>query len=292
MTDEILNRTPSNHVNAGPNAALRPSMATLGVQFLDLTGQPANPTNPRIQFWFEGKTVPVEALGCVPNDDGSYNVTADIPANAGRYHFSFLPRGLKAGLYRLAWSGTFNNPTVPPDTVRKVVEGTIGLGEISYTQDYVNRVIVSLRDDCPELYQLDDTRTPHWTPTHIYNALREAQGRFNAIGPRATHFQIEDFPTNIDNLLVTGGVIFALYGRARLERTNEMSYSDGHTLTIARADFYKNLADTLYKDWVDAIQQWKRATPPTPIGLKAQQLPFRIYRVVGLLPNYASFFSG
>lgn len=172
-----------------------------------------------------------------------------------------------------------------------VVRGQLGIGGISRIQDFLNRIRQGLMDDCPELYRLDEP-VHQWTNQQFYTYLREAQDRINNTGPRRTFYEIESFPIGQDEFLVTGAKIWALYARSRLEKANEMTYSDLHSLDIKRADFYKSLADQLYRDWIESIVSWKRSTPPTPIGINSQRLPFRIFRVLGLMPNYQTFFSG
>jgi len=268
--------------------ALRPTLVTLYVQFQDLAGVNNNPVNPTVQiFTADDANQPVEAIGILANANGSYNPTP-VAGQPGRYSFAFLTTGMAYGIYRVTWSGTFTDTTPTDHTVE--ISGTIEIGAISRTQDYINRIKQALRDDFPAEYEISEP-VPQWQPTQLFTYLREGSGRFNAIGPRRTTYDAETFPFEIDNLLVTLAECFALWGRARLEKANEMDYSDGHTLRIARADFYKQLADTLYKDVEDVVQQWKKMTPPTPIGLKSQQVPFRIFRMVGMLPNSQSFFS-
>lgn len=268
--------------------ALRPSMVTLYALFKDLNGVNNWPTSPKVTFLTnDGDIQAVEVLAGTQNGDGSYTPN-QVAGQPGQMSLSFLTTGLAFGTYLVNWTGVFLDSLTVPHTIS--IEGNIELGAISRTQDFIYRITQNLRDDFPEEYEISEP-VPQWRPQQLFTYLREAASRFNSIGPRVTLVQIESFPPQIDDLLVSGAVCFALWARARLEKANEMDYSDGHTLRIARADFYKTLADDLYKNWVDAVQSWKRMTPPTPIGLKSQQLPFRVYRTLSLLPNSQSFFS-
>ncbi len=169
------------------------------------------------------------------------------------------------------------------------IEGNFELGTISRVDDWVRRVQNALMDDDPELYRLDEP-VHQWSYHHIYEHLRLAVDQVNAFPPRVTGYGFEDLPN--DYFAIGGARVEALYARARLEKASEMDYADGHSLNVKRGEFYKQLADTLYGQWRALVIDWKKATPPTSIGLRGQQLPFRISRVLGLLPNFRSLFSG
>lgn len=273
----------------GTNASLRGSQITLQVQFKDLTGAATNPTNPKFKLVDPevGEVVSVEVLGVTQNQDHTYTPEA---LGSGRYSVTFMTTGLRECIYQVEWTGEYID-IADARTHTRIIAGTVGIGSISYTQDYLNRVVARLMDDHPEEYRLDEP-VAQWRPSQLVKYLRDAVGRFNAIGPRYTTCTIDTFPAEIDELLVTGTVIIALRARARLEIANTMSYTDGHTLNIDRAPKYMQLADTLSREWIEAVISYKKATPPKPIGIRSQRVPFRINRVIGLLPNYKSFFSG
>lgn len=240
-------------------------------------------TNPRVRVTRESALVRVQSLESRPDDDGIYPL---IQIGTGLYRFAFLSTSQPPGLIDFEFSGEAVINTV---STTIVVKGTVGLGEISRLQDVINRVQVNLMDDHPEDYRLDEP-VNQWRKLNLFEAVRTSLDRFNVQGPRQTAFTFDTIPS--DYFLVTGGVIQALYQRARLEKANEMSYSDGHSLDIKRADFYLNMAKGLETEWLEAVKGWKQSTPPSPIGLKSQRLPFRINRVIGLLPNYQTFFNG
>lgn len=271
----------------------RTSLITLTVTFKDFTqpvGVPTDVTNPRIRILHDKVTVSVNALGVTQNADGTYDMSALIPPQTGTYKFAFLPDRTPAGVYNLEFTGEFTDPS-SSETKTLIVNGTIGIGEISRLEDWIVRIKRRLMDDFPEWYRLDEP-IQQFQPDQLYSYIRDVIDRLNNIGPRITNYDIDGIPDSLSEFVVTGAMVFALYARARLEKANEMNYSDLHTLNIQRADFYKSLADSLWKDWEEAVLNFKKATPPTPIGLRAQRLPFRVFRVIGLLPNYQSFFSG
>lgn len=273
---------------ADAGEALRPTLVTLYVLYKDLTGTNNYPANPKVQIYQQdGSQQPVEAIDNTADAQGNY-IPAMVPGVPGEMSFSFLTQGLAFGIYTVTWLGDFIDDNSVTHTVN--ISGTIEIGAISRTQDFIYRLQQSLRDDFPVEYEIAYP-VQQWQPQQLYTYIREAASRFNAIGPRRTFYQPETFPLEIDNLIVSGAECFALWGRARLEKANSMDYSDGHTLRIDRSEFYKQLADEMYKDWESASQQWKKMTPPSAIGLKSQQLPFRIYRTISLLPNSQSFFS-
>lgn len=275
-------------------AGFQDTLISLQVLFKGLDGCPTDVESPRIRIFhgFERRPVNVDVLETNENTDRSYPLLEVDPPQTGQYKFSFLTGMIEPGLYELEFSGTIKETLSGGGERDKtlLVKGEIEIGEISRRIDFVNRVQMGLMDDFPDEYRLDEP-VYQWKKDQVYTYLKEALGRINATGPRRTSWTFDTFPVEVDELLVTGAKIWALYARARLEKANEMDYSDVHTLRIARAQDYKNLADTLLQDWTQAVVGYKKATPPTPIGLRSQRLPFRINRVIGLLPNYQTFFS-
>lgn len=243
----------------------------------------------RIKITRNGQLVTVDAIDAAgPDLNGAYTPTKVIGVT-GLYSFTFLTTGLQEGLYDLLWSGTA--PVGPSLTTHTLtVSGQVGIGAVTRLQDFINRVRYRLMDDHPVDYQIDQRGVNHWSKVELFSCLRDALSRINNTGPRITSNTFDSIPT--EDLLVTGGMVYALYARARFEGANTMDYSDGHTLRIDRGPFYKQLADTFSKDWLDAVVSWKKATPPTPIGIRTQQIPFRLFRVIGMLPNYQTYFGG
>lgn len=276
--------------------AFSDTLIRIQVLFKGLDCNPVDVANPRVRIFhgFEKTPVDVDILKTVQNTgDHSYPLEPVDPPQTGQYRFAFLTTWLMPGLYNLEFAGDITE-TLPDTTTRQktlIVKGELEIGEISRLHDVINRVQMGLMDDFPYEYRLDEP-VHQWKKDQIYNYIREALSRFNSTGPRRTSFDIDSFPYGNEELLVTGAKIWALYGRSRLEKANEMNYSDVHTLNIDRASMYKQMADTLMQDWTRAVQDWKKMTPPTPIGLRSQRLPFRVSRVIGLLPNYQTFFSG
>lgn len=271
------------------------SLIILQVLFKGLDNCPIDVENPRVRIFhgFEQRPVDVDVLTTIGNNDHSYPLTPVDPPQTGQYRFSFLTTWLPPGLYSLEFAGEVDE-VLPGPIIRKktiIVKGDIEIGEISRLHDILNRIQMGLMDDFPMEYRLDEP-VHQWKRDQLFVYTKEALSRFNSTGPRRTNFDIDTFPYGNEELIVTGAKIWALYGRSRLEKANEMNYSDVHTLNIDRANMYKQMADTLMQDWTRAVQDWKKMTPPTPIGLKSQRLPFRLARVIGLLPNYQTYFSG
>lgn len=261
----------------------------LQVQFKDASDPPVpvDVLEPIGRLTHDGVAVELAALGVVPVAGLGYPL---IPVDGwtGRYKLSFLTTGLAAGHYGVQFTGTWIDPDGVPRTLE--VSGEIGLGAVERTDALIARTKASLMDDVdPRMYRLDEP-VPQWSADQIYLHMLAAVDVINALPPRLTFFDFTVIP--FDQFIVDGARIYALYARARFEKANELSYSDVHTLDIKRADFYKSLADSLYAQWKEMIVAWKKMTPPTPIGLRGQQLPFRISRVLGLLPNFKNLFSG
>lgn len=280
----------------GTGLPIEPTAVLLSVLFQipDVNGNLSpvniNPGSGSVQFLLND--VPVTTPDPIDStlNAGPQNYTINqVAGQTGLYRFQFLTTNMLPGVYTVVWSGTATVGTSMPTTHTLVISGTLGIGSISRIQDYMERVRARLMDDHPQDYQLDVAGKNQWSKVNIFYCLRDAIDRINATGPRYTQFSMENIPN--PELLVTGAMVFALYARARFEGANTMDYSDGHTLRIDRGPFYKQLADTLREDWLAAIKGWKIATPPIPIGIRTQRLPFRITRVLGLLPNYSTYFS-
>jgi hypothetical protein len=277
----------NENVRSGLDSVTRPAIVKLTVLFKDTNNYPTNVTDARARLTKDDQPMTVETFDSVEDVNHFYPITS--LGSTGMYTFTFLTNPqMTAGVYRVEFRGG----VVLADNASHdiVVTGDVGIGEITSVQDYVNRVRMGLMDDFPTDYRLDEPAY-QWTGMQIYTFLREAVDRINSTGPRRTSYTLEGFPPEIDEFLVTGAKIWALQARARLEKANEMNYTDGHSLSINRGDFYLNMASVLYRDWLEAIISWKKASPPTPIGLGASRLPFRLSRVIGMLPNSATIFG-
>lgn len=280
----------SSSFNESP--APRDALVTVTVLFKGLDGVTiVDPQNPFIRLSRDGSAITVEALSVSQQPNLTYPlVTTGVP---GTYKFSFLTSGMHPGLIDLEFGGTVYD-TVDSQLVphNLSVRGQIAIGEISHIQDLINRVRIGLMDEHPEDYTLDD-KVYQWTAESLYTAIREALDLFNSAGPQISFFgNFEVLPVSTDALIVMAAKGFALIARGRFEKAIAMSYSDVHTLNIDRSETYIRLGQDLLKMALEWIVSWKKATPPTSIGLKSQRLPFRVNRVIGLLPNSSSFFTG
>ena len=265
----------------------RNASVTLHVQFKDPDGAAVDVLGPVGYLLFEGVSQTLDAIGSAPDEALRYSLI-DVPGVTGLYKLVFLTTGLRPGMYRVGFEGTWADADGEQHVLR--VEGNIALGEVTRKDELIRRIQYALMDDIdPRYYRLDEP-IHQWTADQLYVHLLAAMDSINAFPPRLTAFTIDDLP--FDQFAVDGGRVYALYARARFEKANELTYSDVHTLDIKRADFYKSLADTLHERWRALVIDFKKATPPTPIGLTSQRLPFRIRRVLGLLPNFRSLFSG
>lgn len=265
------------------------SLITLRVQFNDLNGVAADPVSPMVRISKDGVGVNVESINAAMNPDFTYPLSAFVPAVPGLWQFSFLTSRLQPALYTVEFGGTFTDDFAVNHFV--IVPGQFQLTEITILQDLINRVRFSLMDDQVMVreYRLDKP-IPQWTPEHIFTYLREAVSQINSTGPRITGYGVDQVPPTIDHLVVDGARYRALYARGRFEIANEMDYSDQHTLSIKRGPAYIQLAQRLEDSFLKAVESWKKASPPEPIGLKSQRLPFRATRVLGLLGGSSNYF--
>lgn len=273
----------------GTTGSPRDQLVPLLVQFVNpSTRQAVDVVGPAVRFQHDGQAVSVQAVGSVEQPDRSYPLVANVPAQTGLYRIAILTSMMAPGLYDLEFTG---QSSIDGQTVTLLVKGQIGVGSVSIVDDLIVRLRSALMDDIVEQYQLD--RPIHqWNLDQLYVYLRESVGEINATGPRLTAWSLDDTGFMPDTLVVDGARIRALQARARFERANEMDYSDQHTLSIKRADFYLQMAQQLGEVWRKLVESFKRASPPRTIALRSQRTPFRISRVIGLLPNFSSYFPG
>jgi hypothetical protein len=279
------------------DAAINPTAITIYVQFNMPDGNggliptDVDPDTGRVQFLANDLPIALDPLDSTGDPTLKYTIVPVGPP--GLYKFSTLTTTLPPGIYTVVWTGTKTFGTTPPATHLLTVKGDLGFGEITPVHDILNRIRVRLMDDHPGDYQIDAAGINQWTKIEMFECVRDALSALNSVGPMRTAYNFGTIYTEgIDELLVTGGLIFCLYARARFELANTMSYSDGHTLNIDRAPLYKQLADTLMTDWTKRVEAFKKSHPARPIGIKSQRIPFRISRVLGLLPNYSTYFTG
>lgn len=274
----------------GATGSPRDQLVPLLVQFRNpATGDAIDPTNPKVRFLHDGAPISVQTLGSPEQPDHTYPLLANVPPTTGLYRVAIFTSFLAPGLYDVEFSG---EATVNSQATTLIVKGQIGIGAISVVDDLIVRLRIALMDDRPREYQLDDNLTHHWNIDELYTFLRESVGEINATGPRMTAFSLEDTSFMPDTLVVDGARIRALQARARFEKANEMDYSDQHTLSIKRADSYMQMAQQLAEAWRRTVEGWKKATPPRTIALRSQRTPFRVSRVIGLLPNFSTYFPG
>lgn len=265
------------------SSSVKESLVSIRVGFRAPNGSLVNVTNPVGRITHEERLVPALDMVIGSVVEGGYFSLAQI--STGVYGLAFIPRGMTYGLYKLECSGQYSY--LGKNHVL-FCEGSILVGEISMVQFYVNQLRIRLMDDMLAWYRLDEP-IHQWPLDTLYTCLSNSLSHINSKGPRITTMGYESVP---EDLLITGGIIYALETRARLEIANSMNYTDGHSINIDRGPKYQSLAQQMRASWEEMIISWKKATPPTPIALKSQRLPFRIFRMVGMLPNYQSYFEG
>jgi len=259
------------------------TLVPVRVGYHDPDGHLIDPSTPMGRILRDGKVVQgIQLLAGGMTAAGTFPLSY---VSTGVYSAAFMSTGMSPGLYKLE---TWGDIVFGSQTLTLRIGGTFELGEVSMIQYYITRLRMRLMDERPALYQLD-APVYQWPLDTLAACLMEALSHINNRGPRITR---EGFETVPEDLIVTGGIIYALETRARLEEANHMAYADGHSLDINRAPMYMTMAQQLRNGWDLSIESWKKATPPKPIGMKAQQMPFRIFRIIGLLPNYQSYFEG
>ncbi len=263
------------------------SLVELRVEFHDPDGAPVDVTNEQARLTLSGEPIfPSFSTGGMP-DSAGFIPLVKVTGETGLYSFDFLTDGLQQAAYLVTFTGDIIFNSAP---LTLTVQGTAGIGEISKTHAFMDRLRIGLMDNRHREYKID-RKVPQWNETELFIFLREALQAINSAGPQIRRYTFDTFPTDVEELLITGGRVYALEARSRLEIANELTYTDGHTLSIDRAQKYMAMAQQLRMDWLQRVRGYITATPPKPIGVQSQRLPFRITRVIGLLPNYSNFFT-
>lgn len=259
------------------------ALISIRVSFRDPQSNLADVDNPRARVLREGEVVLNLQLVSGTLAEGGSVILEHL--GTGRYSISFLPSFMEFGLYRIEFTGDL---TYQGRNLKILIGGVIEIGEITMLQYYITQLRIRLMDDLVSWYRLDEP-VFQWPTDTLMTCLANALDHIVIRGPQYRPLSFDTVP---EDLITTGGLIYALESRARMEIANAMSYTDGHSLSIDRGPRYQALASQLRQSWDQAIEGWKKATPPQPIGLKSQRLPFRIFRVIGLIPGYQSYFEG
>lgn len=136
--------------------------------------------------------------------------------------------------------------------------------------------------DYPELYRMSEEKEK-WSDDNIYYYLLDARDDIN-INPPKTHFSLEEmYREGWGNALVTGVLVFGVFGRAILETEEQFQYSDnGLSLNLNKGPQYQALAQALLGLYMDEKEMVKRTVRPKGRGLLSSrtQFPVRINRIM------------
>lgn len=251
---------------------------TVYVCFKDINGINVAVTNPTVQIFKENILYSTEPLNAILGQIGWYKCS-----------FWTTPK-FSEGLYDLVFTGTFNSEILTK-------KGQIIVGEITATQDFINRLRNRLMDNYPEYYLIDET-VYQWHDNDLFKHLQDALNKLNLFPPLVTFFTFDNVPNS--SLVLDIAQYYALLARARLENANTFSYSDGISLNISRAQFLLSEAQALQNLFMQELKAFKfMLRSPigmdwpglTPVGLRRSRLPFRVMRVLGFLPNMKRLFS-
>jgi hypothetical protein len=253
-----------------------------------------NVNSPRVSVKKDGVLLQLTTIHPEVSPGSRQYIILPVGDSAGHYKFEFMVAGMSPGMYDIIFEG--EDPT-PGGYGPLVVTGGFVVGWVTRLKELVYRLRDRLFDFDPTLYQLMDQKQV-WTDNGLMLALQSAIDTIN-IFPVASRFTIETFPH--PGLVIEGGYANALMSRSVLEVFNTMSYSDGHSLQIARsaelrglaqqaeADF-KQLAKS-YKDWWSLYGDDNLDASGVGIGMGSQSIPLQISRILSWMPNMSNTFG-
>jgi len=273
---------------AAPNDLLPNQFETITLLFTDEDNvTPLTPLNPEIRIEREGMVVEnIETSNTpVAGKPGFFIPTV---VATGELSFTFSLHTLEAGLHDVISEGTIGGKQT-----RCV--GQFNISFVSRTAYLIQHLRRRLFDIDPNLYQIEETGTL-FPNNLIHSYLQDAMSRINSTPP-GTVFTLEQQPGDIQDLLVTGGWIYALKSRAVLEIFNTMQYSDGISLAIDRGPKLQALALSQESMWREDVKRYKNwhtlfgRHRGGAVGMGTVTIPIQISRVLSLLPNLSQTFG-
>ncbi len=136
----------------------------------------------------------------------------------------------------------------------------------------INRLRVLLRDG--EDLQMrtlntlvEQQRGRRWTDEVLLVCLLQSMNTINSVPP-ITSFAFNSLPEVWYGPVVTGGMIFALFGEAIVQAGESFQYADnGISLSLNQSSLYQGLAGQMMSSWETTVANAKRAMRPGPKGI-------------------------
>lgn len=205
----------------------------------------------------------------------------------GRYHICFLGGGwLSDGDYYLIMSGNCNGSVVSQT-------GTFTARTANSVQGYIDLLRSALKDNDGQLYTIEDTGSTLWSDGDLYDALTRSLNKINMTPP--SRYVWDAFATvPWPNLLIDGGVIYALHSRGLLEVANTMNFQDELSFSIDRSQKYVSMLQVFANNYEVALVRVKRDyafSRACPIGMGQTRIPMAVSRIFGFIPHMYRYYG-
>lgn len=138
----------------------------------------------------------------------------------------------------------------------------------------INRLRVLLRDGTDLQMRslntlVEEQRGRRWTDEVLLVCLTQSMNTVNSAPPYCS-YTLNDVPEAWHGMVVTGGMIFALFGEAIVQAGESFQYADnGISLSLNQSSLYQGLAGQLMTSWEAAIKSAKTAMRPAPKGIRS-----------------------
>ncbi|MEM2153930.1 MAG: hypothetical protein QXY76_03380 [Nitrososphaeria archaeon] len=190
--------------------------------------------------------------------------------------------------------------TSTPNSKELVLEQEISFIETSRTQWLIDQLRIVLMDNyiSTELvpsryYGIYKPWELQWEDIELKTYLDLALGDINNATPATMRFTLDSVPC--PNLVILGGMIYALMSRGIVEVHGYYELSGTPTLKTYKGDKYKEFSSFIRDEYKHKVEEWKKSYAfysARPQAIVLTRLPFRVIRPMSMLFGYHNLFVG
>jgi len=233
-----------------------------------------------------------KAPGSVPADASMNKWKLNAPANGSTvYSMDIDPMTLDLGWYHIEFYGEVS---VGAGKTMLRVDGAFEVVSLSRYDRIANRVRNQLADQDIEDYIEAAGPYTKFRGQTILAFIRDGLDWINATGPRADFFTMDTLPNEYDWYLQQYAWAMCMLAKARNFIDNDLQVSDAHSLIQAKYEKYRGMYDMIYKNALDALISYKKATlgqMAGAVGMRRRKYPL-IFYYRGLATTSANYWSG
>lgn len=207
------------------------------------------------------------------------------PSNlAGKYLITFLTKDITAGSYLAVMTGVYGSETI-------TATATLTFQTVTRQQWMIETLLSSLKGKynllIPDNLLVIDPRSRTWSDGECYSFLNRALFDVNAAPPLLSinfSFDNGDWPIEINNLLLAGAQIHALFAAGSLDAQNYFDIQVPIKVSLYRGDKFVQLMTFLRDAYQKGIIEWKQQywfnNDAEEMVLVMSRVPIRITRPI------------